>query len=192
MSFDQDFVPGYFVENQRVESDNGSIGIFARADSRDVTPEDVESNLEELNDILEGFSKDQNLKFEPSILYYHDRMKSNPTVLEMAHTTMNLNGYPSLNDVFFVMKMVSVRDEDRKTYIVRLNDRLQTTSKNLSVWEYDKGKFNRLKDVEGYVSNNKIHNATNHLYRAPSLKEINPFKEIAITVHPSLRGQVSG
>jgi hypothetical protein len=188
MSFDPEWEPVHFVENQRVEVGN-AVGIFARADSRDVTPEQVESNLDDLNPILKEFATDQNLEYVPSALCYQDDFKMSPTILKMAHTTMNLKGFPSLNDSYFVLDIRSLNGDEK--YVVRLNDRLRTQSYNLSVWRYDEGKFNRMSDVEGKKSNNEIYLATSHLYRFSDPKELNPFREIAITVNPSLREKAS-
>lgn len=192
MAFDSDWTPPRFVENQRVETEDGSVGIFARADSDDVSEFDEKSDLKYFNGVLEEFAKDQKLTFVPARLYYHDRFQKDPTILKMAHTLMDYNSNPTLNDVFFVVNTVSINQNDNhKTYVVRLNDRLQTTSRDLSVWEYKDKQFVKLRDVEGRESNNKIHFATNRLYRFGDTKEFNPFREIATTINPSLGWRAS-
>lgn len=192
MASDKDWIPESFsfVEGKRIETDS-VIGVFARADSREVTFEYVESDLARMNTVLEKFAKDTGLDFKSSSLYYHDRLKSDPTLLRMAHTVMNEKGNTILNDVYFVMDMISINARDSKTYIVRLNNWLDSNSKTLSVWEYTNGKFNRQKDVQGEVSNSTIHSSINSLYRWPGTEQCNPFKEIATTVNPSLKGRAS-
>lgn len=192
MAFDSDWVPPHFVGNQRVETESGCVGIFARADSTDVSELDVESDLRDLNNILEEFAKDQQLTFSPARLYYHDRFQKDPTILKMAHTIMDYNNDPTSSDVFFVVNTLSINQVDNhKTYVVRLNDRLQTTSRDLSVWEYSNKQFIKLKDIEGRENNGKIHVATNRLYRFGDTKEFNPFRQIATTVNPSLDWRAS-
>ncbi len=190
MSFDEDFVPVYFTKQvERVESGSGNIGIFREGtDPRDF--EDVDTDLEKLNSVLEKFSEEQNLKFSPSTMYYHYRFNHNSNILRMCHTILTDKRNPSDNDAYFVGNVITnVPGVDNITYVARLNDRMSSSVKNISVWVLEGGDFKKAKDLEGKVLNTDIHRSMNALYRWPGKENCDPFWEIAKTVRPFLKGK---
>lgn len=189
MSFDEDFVPAYFTnEVKKIESDDGNIGIFREGtDTRDL--EDVDSDLEELNEVIKQFAVDQKLEYKPSNMYYHYRFENNNALLKMAETTMSDKRDVTDTDVYFFGHLITSNPSRNAQYVARLNHRLYTTSNDISVWTYEDGKFKRLKDLEGSKFNNDIYRSVFALYANSGAEKCDPFWEIAKTVHPFLKGK---
>ena len=190
MSFDPEWEPVYFTkEVKRVETDKQNIGIFREgADPRDF--QDVDTDLEKLNSVLQEFSEKQNLKFSPSYMYYHYRFDHNSTVLRMCHTILTDKRDPTDNDAYFVGDVITnVPGVNNIKYIARLNNRMSPCAKDISVWVCEGEDFKKMKDLEGRVLNTDIHRSMNSLYRWPGKEVCDPFWEIAKTVRPFLRGR---
>ncbi len=189
MSFDQDFVPAYFTkETKRVETEEGNIGIFREGtDTRDLG--DVDTDLKDLNLVIEKFSESQDLSFKPSNMYYHYRFENNSTVLKMAHTILTDKRDVTNSDVYFIGKISSLNRINNPIYIAKLNDRMYSTSRDICIWVYENQVFKKLNDLEGKAFNIDIHNSMNALYAWPGREKCDPFWEVAKTVHPSLKGK---
>lgn len=169
------------VERSRINSGSG-LGIFPRADQRDVSEEQVEERVESYGKILREFAQQMEFGEEgQGIVYYHNRLKNGPQLLEMASTMMGEDPYSIAP--YLVIDITRPLQAKPPILIARLDDHLGTSfgkQYDISVWAYNPSmkEFSEPRVIQSRVPTKEIYRNLVQIIRNENPK-FDPFIEVA-------------